>query len=104
VQQVFAICFFRVETGRMTAKKTGKKYGTQGISWPDPALYEAAKARAEAQGRSLSNYIRELIKEDVARARVVAAAKELPVSSPSASRQLLGRVLGIPSENAPKPK
>ncbi len=43
-----------------------KKYRVQGISFPDEQVYLAAKAKAAAQRRTLSNYICGLLEADLA--------------------------------------
>ena len=43
-------------------------YVRQGISFPDAALLEKAKARARAERRSLSNYLCGLLEKDLAAA------------------------------------
>jgi hypothetical protein len=42
-----------------------KKYLVQGISFPDENLFQAAKARAASQRRTLSNYICGLLEADL---------------------------------------
>ena len=44
---------------------TKSPYKVQGISFPDPALFAAAKTKAAADRRSLSNYIVGLIENDL---------------------------------------
>jgi len=60
-----------------------KKYPTHGISWPDPALLEAARAKAKADGRGLSNYIRRLIELDLASMKDAPNPAALPPEKPA---------------------